>query len=281
MKCPQCGIHYDDGDKECPMCGARRPMFAKSTAAPAARSTAQLSRTTAGHKKRKKPASDDWSAAQYQTTTCAHPDPADCGHKSARPRAAAQKNGRKRNPIVTIIIIIILINVLPALLSGLFAALESLGDSVSGVTRLAVSEVSEAPVPDLPASTAPAEERAPFPYPGVYQTETSLFRLYDDGTYSVEAEGLTEWGEVFWWECEDADEYIDGDLFPFDEYRCVSLCLEPVEIDRDPLLVPEDYPADDESRFVSLYIDRETDEVYAVDDFDELFWFSETEQQTG
>ena len=24
MKCPQCGVHYDDSEKECPMCGARR-----------------------------------------------------------------------------------------------------------------------------------------------------------------------------------------------------------------------------------------------------------------
>ena len=39
MKCPKCGINYDDSDRECPMCGAPKPLFAKDKS--------QLAKTTA------------------------------------------------------------------------------------------------------------------------------------------------------------------------------------------------------------------------------------------
>lgn len=43
MKCPHCGIHYDDSERECPMCGAAKPLFGKDKSK-LARSTATLAR---------------------------------------------------------------------------------------------------------------------------------------------------------------------------------------------------------------------------------------------
>ncbi len=55
MKCPQCGVHYDDGDRECPMCGARRPAFQKD-ASQLARPTGELAQPSALPKRRRKKA---------------------------------------------------------------------------------------------------------------------------------------------------------------------------------------------------------------------------------
>lgn len=292
MKCPQCGINYDDGDKECPMCGARRPLFAKSTDAPAARSTAQAARssTTSGQRG-SMPTGEDWTATEYKTTTCAHPKPRDCSHntpqRSVPPKTAptAQKTDKKRNPLVVLIVIIILLNMLPSLLGAVFLAFEELTDALGGLSSRSGVTI-DVDVDRLFNDMDEAESDAPpakpvesFPYASAFEGARGTLTLNEDKTYTVTANGLRESGSIFWWECETEDDYFDPDIFPFDQYSCIALSLEPTAVERDTLLVPDTYPADDQARYLSLYIDRDTGEMWAVDDFDELFWFGETEQQ--
>lgn len=253
MKCPNCGIHYDDGDKECPICGTRRPLFAQSTNPPAARTTAELARTTAGRKKRK-PATPPPQTPYTAATT------------STQKKASASKPKKKRNPVFIIILIIVLINVIPAIFGAFTSLANSIIESFDDPTHRA-EDYYTTPLPD------DVFDELTFPYPSVYDGPQGTLTLNEDCTYQVEADGLYETGTIFWWECESEDEYSDPYNFPFEQYRCLCLTFTPTEVERDPLLVPEDYPADDEDRFFSLYIDRETEEIWGVDDFEELFWF--------
>lgn len=111
MKCPHCGVHYDDGDKECPMCGARRPMF-QSDPSQLARAAGRLARP------HPKEGETSW-VGEHVTKTCAHPKKKTCPHTQAldgRPQPA-KKKGNKAFWIA--ILVFALINILPALVGAL------------------------------------------------------------------------------------------------------------------------------------------------------------------
>lgn len=96
MKCPKCGINYDDSDRECPMCGAPKPLFAKDKS--------QLAKTTA------RPASND------NQNTDAMGSILDLGSKQKNSWSKPKKDGKN---IIIVVVIIILISVLPALITNI------------------------------------------------------------------------------------------------------------------------------------------------------------------
>lgn len=106
MKCPQCGVHYDDSEKECPMCGARRPAFGMdaSRLAKAAGSLVQLEEP----EKRKK-------RQRRKTDEEAHPTA--LNGKPYKPK-------KKWGPVKIILLVIILVNFLPMLFGLLFEIAE-------------------------------------------------------------------------------------------------------------------------------------------------------------
>ena len=106
MKCPQCGVHYDDSEKECPMCGARRPAFGMdaSRLAKTAGSLVQLEEP----EKRKK-------RQRRKTDSEAHPTA--LNGKPYKPK-------KKWGPVKIILLVIILVNFLPMLLGFLFGIAE-------------------------------------------------------------------------------------------------------------------------------------------------------------
>ena len=107
MKCPKCGINYDDSDRECPMCGAPKPLFAKDKS--------QLAKTTA------RPASSDNKNTDPMGSIL------DLGSNKKSSWSKPKKDGKN---IIIPVVIIILISVLPALISNITPMISNVTENI-------------------------------------------------------------------------------------------------------------------------------------------------------
>ena len=112
MKCPNCGIHYDDADRECPMCGTRRPWLPGDTS----RLARPSGKPAKAHRNRAKPS---W-VGEYVTKTCAHPKDSSCPHTGRRSRG-------KKHTGLPVLLLVALLAVLPA---GVEAVRDAVQDTV-------------------------------------------------------------------------------------------------------------------------------------------------------
>ena len=119
MKCPKCGIYYDDSDRECPMCGAPKPLFAKDKS--------NLAKTTAY------PASSDNKNTDSMGSIL------DLGSKKKTSWSKPKKDGR--NTIIAVVIII-LISVLPALINNVTSIISNVNQNIVQVEPVSDDDTS-------------------------------------------------------------------------------------------------------------------------------------------
>lgn len=227
MKCPHCGVHYDDGDRECPMCGARKPVF-RSDPSPLARSTGKLAEA---HRKEEK---TSW-VGEHMTKTCAHPKKKDCPHTTTL-NGRPQKKKKGKGWII--ILIVILINILPAILGAIGDIVEEFTDDF----REGFAEdfgVIEPAVPDQDIWDESWQDET-LPVLGVWGVPDTraqaVFSQTMDEEYGLEQYGIAvdsgyqERGVYWWYECTEEDGIEFPEDFPASEYRWYSVEMIPYDI---------------------------------------------------
>lgn len=117
MKCPKCGIYYDDSDRECPMCGAPKPLFAKDKS--------NLAKTTAY------PASSDNKNTDSMGSIL------DLGSKKKTSWSKPEKIG------LIVIIAVVIINFIPFIITELNNVMSSVSGQIENLT------LQEEPEPDI------------------------------------------------------------------------------------------------------------------------------------
>ena len=123
MKCPHCGIHYMDGERECPVCGKRAGLIApkkkskfsnadmesaRRIAAKASKSAASTERTqTYNHKK-----PDSTEAAWERAAAGAH------SHDNPFERTPRRKSSKASGCLVVVVLLVII-----SAVTGIFSAI--------------------------------------------------------------------------------------------------------------------------------------------------------------
>lgn len=242
MKCPQCGIHYDDSERECPMCGARKPAFQKD-ASRLAKTTGQLAKPSV---RRARPRGE----RKAEQTGTVRPS----GRKE-------QKPGGKSSKIVVLIVIlaIVAVNLLPSLVSTVTNSAHDLFSDTFGT---------------------PDPEPTAFDYGGAWQAGDESFAVIlftnDEQNYQVEAAGYLEFGDYIAYENFPSD-WEFPEQYPADQYSWWTVSLYPQQFEGLEQAYPdeaEDYAS--MGGYLSFFRSREDpDEVYVYDEFSELPWMED------
>lgn len=224
MKCPQCGVHYDDSEKECPMCGARRPVFGKDSSR-LARMTGKLAQPQEGE--------PSWSDARREKKRT-HRNMDRKAHPTAL-NGKPYKPKKKWGPVKIIILVLVLVNLLPMLLGLLFGMAEEVIWRVEDTVSDWGADEWDEPLPD-----APEPMYDDFPAAGVWLGAAEPFQLtlgqeqaeeYGLPQYEVTTEdGYSERG-VYWYDYYPGeDDFTYPDQYPSEQYDWYTVYLEPQEM---------------------------------------------------
>lgn len=255
MKCPQCGIHYDDGERECPMCGARKPVFRKD-ASQLAKPTGTLAQPISGKKtKPHKPVSRETP----EQTPQAAPLP---GAGKTEPQQSQNNPVRTVKKIVILVVVLLLVNAAPYLVNTIQ---NTAGDSLE---RLA-------------PETAISEEVS-FPFSGAWQAQDDKFWLIlypeDTSSYQVQVGDYTETGTYFAYE-NTADDSDFPEQFPAEDYSWWTVSLSPDEIGNEQQLDAAQSVKDEywqSGSYLSIFQDKnDPNAVYFEAEFDDIPWMTD------
>ncbi|MGM9611882.1 MAG: hypothetical protein ACI3XZ_00110 [Butyricicoccus sp.] len=223
MKCPHCGVHYDDGDSECPICGARRPVF-QSNPSPLAKSTGKPAEA---HRKKEK---TSWKG-EYVTKTCAHPKKKDCPHTTTLNGKPQKKKSGKG---WIIFLIIILVNVLPAIVGLIGEIFEEITDNFRE------SFVQEEIIQEAETVEPWNEAWEYFPCLGVWGVPDTRAQVifsqelneeYGVEQYEIMADGGYQERGVYWWYENTEETGVEfPEEFPASEYRWYTVEFNTTDI---------------------------------------------------
>lgn len=242
MKCPQCGIHYDDSERECPMCGARKPAFQKD-ASHLAKTTGTLARPSG---KRARPRGE----RKTEQTETVRPS----GRKERK------SDGKSAKIVVLIIFLaVVAVNLLPSLVGMVTDSASNLFADTFGT---------------------PDPEPTEFDYGGAWQAGDASFTVIlftnDEQNYQIETEGYLEFGDYIAYENFPSD-WEFPEQYPADQYSWWTVSLYPQQVEGLEQAYPdeaEDYAS--MGGYLSFFRSREDpDEVYVYDEFSELPWMED------
>lgn len=119
MKCPHCGIHYMDDERECPVCGKRPGLLA-----PKKKSKFTSTNAEPTTPKKAKPAA---STARKQTYNHKKPDSAQAAwqrasagaHSHDNPLAAGARKKSKHTGCLVVVVVLVVFFLIPVLLSAI------------------------------------------------------------------------------------------------------------------------------------------------------------------
>ena len=279
MKCQHCGINFDDSERACPMCGARAGSRGRLGAGPA---RAVRARGTAPERE---------SYADYVSAK-ARPA-AKRARASARP-IRERKKGRGGRVVLIAVILIVLLNLIPTILSAAPAIWESLSspfDSLNG-SAVTYADPYEEDLRYVPGETYPYDsEDYRYVYAALHDlTGPEAAGLLADGavlTLSVEpgeaadyeltiedGSGVyTETGYT-WCSYNYPEEGLYGEDFPPEQYDSFLLSLYTEDFSyTGGDAVPERYaPGEYGGHWFVLYYARETGAV-VLEDMDDTGLF--------
>lgn len=239
MKCPYCGVHYMDDERECPICNKRSPMFGAKPRGTAHNHTeipADTPTTTCSHiddqdrSSRRYRDTDKYPSIRHAETAAPNPAPA---HESGSAKSTSKQAtssasdwgaGKQKNKGAGAVAAVIVIAIATQFLPQLIAFGTEFVDEVrySGDSPLHVFESMVEPTPDAPASMP-----TPSAFLSVNENTDHGITLELDEASSYYALKTPTWEETGTFYCWYNDEdYYYTDAFPQDEYDCYTLSLE-------------------------------------------------------
>lgn len=242
MKCPQCGIHYDDSERECPMCGARKPAFQKD-ASRLAKTTGELAQPSASRQNK----TSKTSKAAMQT--------ASLGGNAER----NTKRGTSKIIVLIVILAVVAINVIPRLFSVMTDMVDHLDSSYA--------EVEVEPID--------------FPYGGTWLSNEETFVVFlftENEQYQIQAGDYVETGWYTAFQNTEED-MIFPEEYPASDYVWWMISTYPEQIEGGTAL---DQDALKEYRemgsYISVYQSRSNpEEIYFYNEFGDVPWMAQDE----
>ena len=226
MKCPKCGINYDDSDRECPMCGAPKPLFAKDKS--------QLAKTTA------RPAKSDEKRDNMGSIL-------DLGSNNNKNSWSKPKKSGKNKIGIIVIVAVVIVNFIPALVGLLSNLVSDIPEQIKNVTV----QVEPEPVPDETLVDVTK----------IYDLDNEVeFNIFDDGTYYVIGDDFDEWGDVITYEYY-ADEVPELETFLLDygisleDFNISIAIITAEDSDQDKYIIVAESNSDEQTFFYDLNSD--------------------------
>ncbi len=284
MKCQHCGINFEDGERFCPICGAR------------AGSKGRLSETgktlfphkTVRPKAEKKTERESVRSAidpQYESvrTTAQHKTHSHEARpigKKAVPSAMPKKSGRtkgSRKMAPIIVAIVVLLNLAPMIIESIEDSVSNIPDFVYDFTDGGDSSYDESePYAGLSDVIGTENEIA---LADGTQMQLSV-EPGEDGDYTLSyttPEGGT-YAESGWtWCSKEDDSWYDEDSFPTENYEFYMVALTKSDENADSTAVPTWYDArGDSDLWLCVYRSR-TDGSIILQDMDQIGLFGDTD----
>lgn len=252
MKCPYCGIHYMDEERECPICGKRNPgagAAARETAHHHAGTPGDTPTTTCSHvddpdqdrSSRRYRDTDKYPSIRHAETEVPKPAsaPAKPAHKSgaAKSTSSPATSGtpewgekKQKKSGVGAVVAVIVIALATQFVPPLIALGTQLMDEVrySGQTPVQVIEemLNGTAVPEPEPEPEPARTTPPAFWSVNANSDLGITLALDgdNSAYALTTPAREETGTFYWWYNDEDFNYTDA--FPQDTYDCYTLCLE-------------------------------------------------------
>ena len=221
MKCPKCGINYDDSDRECPMCGAPKPLFAKDKS--------QLAKTTA------RPAKSDEKRDNMGSIL-------DLGSNNKKNSWSKPKKSGKNKIGIIVILAVVIINFIPALIGLLSNLVSDIPEQIKNVT------VQVEPEPDISIDLTNSY---------ILDNDEIQFSIFNDGTYCVTDAEFSEWGDIITYEYDlgkvpEFETFLLDNGISIDDFNIIIAILTPVDSTEDRYLIIAESYNDEQTFFYDL-----------------------------
>ncbi|HIV62312.1 MAG TPA: zinc ribbon domain-containing protein [Candidatus Butyricicoccus avistercoris] len=228
MKCPKCGINYDDSDRECPMCGAPKPLFAKDKS--------QLAKTTA------RPAKSDEKRDNMGSIL-------DLGSNNNKNSWSKPKKSGKNKIGIIVIIAVVIINFIPTLIGLLSNLVSDIPQQIKNVTV----HVEPEPVPDDEISIDLTNSY-------MLDNDEIQFSIFNDGTYCVTGAEFNEWGDIITYEYDlgkvpEFETFLLDNGIIIDDFNIIIAILTAVDSTQDRYLIIAESYNDEQTFFYDLNSD--------------------------
>ena len=234
MKCTKCGIHYDDSDKSCPICG-NLSIFNKKTASNII--TEDIDGTPrpipkAPANPHRQPPAGTLSAS---------------GSLPNRRKNTGRSSTAGFVVAMVVILAVVCINIVPLFLEDIQTAIPEYAPAAT------------APETEAPAVDASAEPSSIFS--GIWSSDDGNFslELTANGEFSGAVDGvfLSGYYYDFWYDPEEYD-FIYNEAFPSDLYDCYCLALYAQDNDTELGLYLAYFPAETEDVCTLYNIDADS-----------------------
>ncbi|MDR3767014.1 MAG: hypothetical protein Q3Y08_08305 [Butyricicoccus sp.] len=238
MKCPQCGIHYDDSERECPMCGARKPAFQKD-ASRLAKTTGKLAR----------PSVSRWNKTfKPSTETTQAPSLGGNAERKA-------KGGNAKIVVLVVVLAVLAVNLIPVLFSKIQETVDN------------ADYVYAEPEMDFPYGGAWQPADGSF---------TAVFFTGDTDQYQVQAGDYVEAGWYSAFQNTEGDMEFPEE-YPASDYTWWMISLYPEQVQGGDWMDQDDLQEYSElGSYVSVYQSRSNpDEIYFYDEFGDVPWLED------
>ena len=228
MKCPKCGINYDDSDRECPMFVAPKPLFAKDKS--------QLAKTTA------RPAKSDEKRDNMGSIL-------DLGSNNNKNSWSKPKKSGKNKIGIIVIIAVVIINFIPTLIGLLSNLVSDIPEQIKNVTV----HVEPEPVPDDDISIDLTNSY-------MLDNDEIQFSIFNDGTYCVTDAEFSEWGDIITYEYDlgkvpEFETFLLDNGISIDDFNIIIAILTPVDSTEDRYLIIAESYNDEQTFFYDLNSD--------------------------
>ena len=249
MKCPYCGVHYMDDERECPICGKRSPVFGEKSRGTAHNHTelpADTPTTTCSHmddQERDRGAkrfrdTDKYPSIRHAETAAPAPATAPPAKKSGSAKSTSTQATRSASDwgadkqkkkgagaIVAVIVVAVLLQILPALIEVGTNFMDDV--RYSGESPVQVFEDMLGGTPEPDHAPEPAGAGMPEAFQAVNEnTERGITLELDNANdaYMLFTPNREEAGTFYWWYND--EDYYYTEEFPQDAYDCYTLCFD-------------------------------------------------------
>lgn len=249
MKCPYCGVHYMDDERECPICGKRSPIFGQKKTAHRHKSLEDVPSTTCSHRDTRDRAGKSREIGRDLEQYPSKRRPAE-KQKSKKQKtqtkswtSAGQEQSEKKKSGSCLVRLILFFVIVTGVIPALFSSCGNLIDSLSSELNFGLSwdaiampepepvapetDVGEEPLLSEDEIQAIEQQMAPMLeqyYVAQGGSDVEIAFSAEDYRYDLYWEDDSETGDLYWWYNDMTDLYPEE--FPPDTYAGFVLSME-------------------------------------------------------